>query len=211
MRMPQKTGWIVISIVTTLCLAGGPAGATSVAHQDLVDLIHLSEVILAGRVTSVTDGFQAGVPYTEVTVAVDETFRGQVGATYTFRQFGLLKPRDLGNGLTYVGISPDGWPRFEAGEDVLLFLYKAGSLTGLRTTVGLMQGAFREVDGNYENGIGNRGTFSRVKAGSGLLTPAESKLLATRQGPVPAETLLSVVRKAVHGQWVERGKLQHVR
>lgn len=211
MRMLQKTGWIVFSIVTALCLAGGPAGATSVAHQDLVDLIHLSEVILAGRVTSVTDGFQGGVPYTEVTVAVDETFRGRVGPTYTFRQFGLDKPRSLGNGRRYLGISPDGWPRFAAGEKVFLFLYKPGATTGFRTTVGLLQGKFHEHNGRLVNGVDNENLFRNLTVSENLLTPAEAKMLKSRRGPVSADAFVSFVRKAVRNRWIETKVLDHVK
>jgi hypothetical protein len=85
--------------------------------------------IIAGRVTAVTDGFDANnLPYTDITVAVSESLKGNASGYYTFRQIGLAAPRDMGNGRTYVGVSPDGFPRFSLGEDVVLFLFKKTSL-----------------------------------------------------------------------------------
>jgi len=179
-------------------------------RRNIVDLIEISELIVTGKVVSVTDGFENGVPYTEVTVDVTEPLKGNVPDTYTFRQFGLLEPRSLGNGLRYVGVSPDGWPKFQAGEDVLLFLYKPASRTGLRTTVGLLQGKFTMANRQYENAIRNRGLFDGVSVQPGLLNPAEEHMLNAKGGPVPAATLTGFVKKAVRGQWIEERKLQHV-
>jgi hypothetical protein len=181
-------------------------------HQTIVDLIGLSEQILVGRVSRVTDGFDdAGVPYTEVTLNVSETVKGTAGTTYTFRQFGLTAPRSLGNGRRYLGVSPDGWPRFAEGETVLLFLYKPGARTGLRTTVGLLQGKFLERDGRMVNGIENDGLFRDVRVKDSLLSPAEAKMLTRDGKPVPADALLSFVRKAVKGRWIETKELDHVK
>ena len=203
----------LLSLLLVSVLAGGisPAQATSLRHQNLVDLIGLSESILTGKVVTLTDGFQEGVPYTEVTVSVDEAIRGEPGHRYTFRQFGLMAPRDLGDGRTYVGVTPDGVPRFTVGDDVLLFLYKKGSLTGFRTTVGLDQGAFKKKGDLYENGFQNLDLMSGVRVKPSLLTPAELKLLKEKQGPIQADVLLGLVRKAVHERWVETGRLSHVR
>src|SRR5215204_6528585 len=77
----------------------------------IVDLIADSETIINGMVKEVTDGFDNGVPYTQVTVQVSETLRGQVGEEYTFRQFGLVKPRQLDNGKVYLATTPAGWSK----------------------------------------------------------------------------------------------------
>jgi hypothetical protein len=187
-----------------------PASATSMLHRNIVDLIEISELIVAGTVVNISDGFENGVPYTEVTVEVEESLKGNVPDTYSFRQFGLLEPRSVGNGLRYLGVSPDGWPRFEVGEEVLLFLYEPAKETGLRTTVGLFQGKFHKTNQQYENGIRNRGLFQSVSVRAGLLNPAEERMLEAKGGPVRAATLISFVRKAVRGRWVEERKLQHV-
>jgi hypothetical protein len=187
------------------------ARATTVKHQTIVELIDLADQILVGRVTSVTDGFEKGLPYTEVTLAVQEVVRGSAGSTYTFRQFGLSEPRTLEDGRRYLTMSPQGWPTYAAGDKVLLFLYKPAAKTGLRTTVGLLQGTFKSVRGQFVNGIENRDLFRDITAPEGELTPAEAKLLKRLRGPIPEETLVSFVRKAVGGRWTRNGKLDHVR
>jgi len=202
-----RTGLLSLLIA---CACISPAQATSVKQQNLVDLIGLSEIIVTGQVISVTDGFQQGVPYTEVTVSIDEAIRGALDHRYTFRQFGLIAPRSLGDGRTYVGVTPDGLPRFTVGDDVLLFLYKKGSLTGFRTTVGLDQGTFKKKGNLYENGFQNQGLMRGVSVKPSLLSSAEQKLLKAKKGPIQSEVLLGLVRKAVHERWVETGRLSHV-
>ena len=203
-----RTG--LLSLLLSVLLVA-PASATSMRSQNLADLIGLSELIVTGRVMSVTDGFQKGVPYTEITVSIDEAIRGAPGHRYTFRQFGLKAPRTLPDGRTYLVVTPQGLPRYEVGEDVLLFLYKKASLTGLQTTVGLDQGTFKKKGNLYENGFQNLGLMRGLAVNDGLLTPTEQKLMKKEKGPVQAEVLLDFVRKAVRERWVETGRLRHVR
>jgi hypothetical protein len=202
---------IAAFLICFLAFTALSVDATSMKHRNIVELISLSDLILVGQVTSVTDGIDGGVPYTEITIIVSESLRGDVGSVYTFRQFGLLAPRDMGNGRTYVGLSPDGWPRFATGENVMLFLYTKSDMTGLRTTVGLLQGKFTERRGRFVNGIDNRGLFRNVSVAQGVLDPAEEKLLEMRKGSVATDILVSFVRKAVQRRLVEDGKLEHVK
>ena len=211
MRYRLAPKLIAAFLICFLAFTAASVHATSMKHRNIVELISLSELILVGKVTSVTDGIEGGVPYTEITIIVSESVRGNIGSVYTFRQFGLLAPRDMGNGRTYVGLSPDGWPRFATGEKVMLFLYTKSDMTGLRTTVGLLQGKFTERRGRFVNGIDNQALFRNVSAAQGILNPAEEKLLKMREGSVAAETLVSFVRKAVQKRLVEDGKLEHVK
>lgn len=211
MRPTRKSALIGLVSICLLGASSAPALATSLLHRNMVELIELSELIMEGRVTEVLDGFQNGVPYTEVTVEIRESIRGQVGTTYTFRQFGLSESRDLGNGFTYVGTSPPGWPRYRAGDQVMLFLYKRGKQTGFRSTVGLLQGTFRKRNGEYVNGVGNEELFRNVIAPPNELTFDEQEMMKQRGGGIPAETFIEFVKKAVQNRWVENGKLQHVK
>jgi hypothetical protein len=72
----------------------------SVEKQNIVQLIANSQSIVAGTVNKVTDGIDAnGLPYTEITIQVGISPKGGIGqGAYTFRQFGLIKPRILPNG-----------------------------------------------------------------------------------------------------------------
>lgn len=203
--------------ILTLAAAGAllcsalPAFAASMLQRNMADLIQLSDQILVGQVLNVTDGIDAGVPYTEISLRVAEKIRGDVPEYYTFRQFGLLAPRDMGNGTVNLNVSPDGWPSFAVGEQVVLFLYREAAWTGLRTTVGLFQGKFTVADGQVSNVIDNHGLFQGVSVASSDLTDGEAKALDSSGEPVPAKDFLGLVRRAVAEQWIERGVMTNDR
>ncbi|UCE03755.1 MAG: hypothetical protein JSW67_06090 [Candidatus Latescibacterota bacterium] len=209
--VPVPIAAAAVALLSGLLLST-PARGASVLARTVVDLIQLSERIVVGTVLDVRDGFTDNqVPYTEITLRVDEALKGSASKTYSFRQFGLLEPRAMPDGRVNLMRSPEGWPRFRPDEVVVLFLYKAGAQTGLRTTVGLMQGKFNIDNGQVQNAISNRGLFDGVHADEGLLSSAESKLLAARSGPVDAEAFLSFVGNAVRNGWIERGRLRNAR
>jgi hypothetical protein len=213
MRLPRPVPFAAAAVALLAgLLSSTPARGASVLARSVVDLIELSEFIVVGTVTDVHDGFTENqVPYTEITLRVDEALKGSVSQTYSFRQFGLLEPRAIPDGRVNLMRSPEGWPRFRPDEVVVLFLYKAGAQTGFRTTVGLMQGKFNVENGQVQNTISNRGLFDGVHADESLLSSAESKLLAARSGPVDAEAFLSFVRNAVRNAWIERGRVRNAR
>jgi hypothetical protein len=176
-----------------------------VAKRNIGDLIAMGDVILHGNVTQLRDGFDdQGVPYTEVTVEVKEVTKGEAGGTYTFRQFGLIEPRDMGNGLTNLNVTPDGWPTYSEGEEVVLFLYKAAAWTGLRTTVGLFQGKFTVVDGMVTNIVDNEGLFKNLNIDRRTLSEKEREMVSMDHGRVPVELFTSFIRKAVDQRWFKR-------
>ena len=206
--MLQKTR-TALGLLASFLLAfpAARAEATSMLPQTIVDLIHHSESIVVGDVLRVTDGIDgAGVPYTEVSLEVQESLKGSVSGVYTFRQFGLLAPKEMPNGFVNLNVSPDGWPSFVAGEKVVVFLYQKAAWTGLQTTVGLFQGKFNVKDGRVTNALQNRGLFHKVVVDEGLLSPEEKKLVATR-GPADSGAFVSFVKKAVKGRWVELGRI----
>ena len=142
---------------------------------------------------------------------VSEALRGQVGEEYTFRQFGLKEPRRMGNGKVYLGVTPEGWAKYEVGEQTMLFLHKAASMTGLRTTAGLGQGKVVFKSGNAVSQAGNEGLFERVEVNANLLNDRDKRLLATKKGAVNAEGFKSFVERAVKENWIEGGKMRHVK
>ena len=198
-------------VTTNSTVAETTAEATLSGAPNIVDLIADSETIISGAVKEVTDGFENGIPYTQVTIEVKETLRGQVGEEYTFRQFGLTKPRSMGNGKVYVGTTPEGWSKYEVNEDAMFFLYQRASMTGLQTTTGLGQGKVMFKGGNAISQAGNEGLFENVEANANLLNDKDKRLLATKKGAVNAEGFQSFVRRAVNGRWVEGGKLRHAK
>lgn len=200
-----RTGLCVLALLA-IPLA---ASATSMRAQNIVDLVDLSDRIMVGRVIDLRDGFDAqGVPYTEVTISVAESIRGNNGTTYTFRQFGLIEPKTLADGRTSLAVSPDGWPRFRADEDVMVFMYKPASATGLQTTVGLLQGKFSIVDGKVVNGVDNLNVFHQVAVDDSRLDARDRKLMED-PGAMPADAFVGLVRRAVENRWTETGVMTH--
>ena len=194
-------------------LTGGSAQATVQAREsNLVDLVGKSELILRGTITGVTDGIdERGLPYTEVTLHVADAIRGQVGPEYTFRQFGLLKPRDAGNGLVNVMVTPAGWATYRKGEENILFLFKHAKWTGLQTTVGLGHGQFRVAMGGAVNQADNAGLFAHLTVDSNLLAETDRRVMNTGKGPVNAKAFVNLVRKVVDGRWIEQGSMRNDR
>jgi hypothetical protein len=173
----------------------------------VVDLLAHSQDIVVGKVDKVTDGFDAkGLPYTEVTLKVSDTIRGKTAATYTFRQFGLDKPRRLADGRVYVG-RPQGWPTWSKDEVAVVFMYSKAKRTGLQTTVGLGQGKLSLANGVVMNGYENVGLFSGVRVNRGLLDASEQAMFDTKHGPVNADSFRKFLHRAVDGNWVKNGSI----
>lgn len=192
-----------IVAIAGLALAAGDARAMTLRETNLVDLIRQSDSIVFGQVTDVTDGLlDNGLPYTEVTVSVSEKLRGEESGTITFRQFGLRTPRPTGDGRI-IPAAPEGMPRYEIGEEILLFMNPAAVMTGLRSPVGLGNGKFTFGPGIAENALGNRGIFENISVERGITNANDDRILGTTMGAVNDTDLKSLVRRAVSARWVE--------
>ena len=198
--------------VLSLAALSTPSHATSVQQMSVVDLLDHSQDIVAGRVDKVTDGFDAkGVPYTEVTLKVMDMIRGAKAETYTFRQYGLDKPRTMPDGRVYLGGHPSSWPTWRKDEVAILFLYPKAKFTGLQTTVGLGYGKVSVGSGVAMNAYDNTGLFSGVNVNRTLLDSAEKKMFDTRKGPVDEEALRKFLHRAVAGNWVKNGSIANAK
>jgi hypothetical protein len=208
MRM-MKSSCIGLVTLAWVALAGTRAMALSLVEKNVVDLLRESDTIAVGTIEKLSDGVDdRGIPYTEVTLKVSESIRGALPDTYTFRQFGLLKPRPTPDGTMVMMPAPEGFPRYASGERVLLFLYPQARRTGLRTTAGLIQGKFALGPGLAVNGTGNEGLFRNVRLDQGLAEESDKRMLATRSGAVNPDAFLRFLRRAVQGRWVETGRLK---
>jgi len=197
-----------IIAVAGFALAGGGAWALSLPPTNLVDLIRHSTTIIMGSVTTVTDGVnEIGIPYTEVTIAIDETLRGAESGTYTFRQFGLITPRLTADGTKKIPAAPPGIPRYNAGEQVLLFLGESASMTGLRSPVGLGYGKFVFGPGTAANDLANNGVFLNLSMDPAIESSNDARILSTSMGAVNDTDLKSLVRRAVELNYVETCQL----
>jgi len=199
-----QRGLRLLGSIALLALSLNVAHAMNMEKQNLVNLLSHADSILVGTVTDKTDGFYEGLPYTEITVSVGQNIKGDFGKSYTFRQFGLIKPRSMGNGRVNLMVTPEGWPTYAKGEQVMLFLNKPASQTGFQTTAGLTQGKFTIRDGKIANNIDNDSLFAGVKINR-QLTSTQQDLVNQPGGAYEAEAFLSLVKTAVEENWIENG------
>jgi len=209
MQLFQPSRLAVLCLLLFLALVT-PAQAAQLIQQNLTQLISRSETIISGKVTKVADGFTSnGIPFTEVTIALSGAAKGidSTHTTYTFRQFGLLAPRTLDDGTRYLGLSPEGFARWEEGEVVIAFLHGPAAKTGLQSTAGLAQGKFALRAGKYVNQFENRGLFDGVQVDVPDLTDAQHNIL-THGGPADAAAFMELIRRAVSEKWIEQGEMR---
>lgn len=199
---------ILAVLFAVMATGSGAALAKSIEKQNLLELMSHSDAILVGTVTDKTDGFQKGLPYTEVTVAVGQSIKGNHGKKYTFRQFGLIEPKAMGDGRVNLMVTPAGWPTYTKGENVMLFLHAPASETGFQTTAGLDQGKFSIRSGRIANSLGNGSLFERVSFAD-QLTPSQRDLVNQPGGAYAAEEFISLVRTIVKEEWIENGVMTH--
>jgi len=198
----------ILLALSVLALAGQEARALTEVSSSLVDLLRNSTSILKGTVTGVTDGVdEMGLPYTEITVEISRTLRGQEQGSYSFRQFGLLEPRLSEDGTRKMLAAPSGFPKYAEGDEVFLFLSRPASLTGLRSTVGLGAGRFSFGPGRIENDLANQGLFQDVSIDPGLSTTNDVRMMETEIGAVNPSTFESFVERAITERWVENCRL----
>ncbi len=194
----------------SLTLAAPVVQAAKLKPQNLTQLIQASESIVAGSVTQVSDGFtDKGVPYTEVTIKVGSDAKGKhkKGTDYTFRQFGLLKPRTMANGHKMLAVSPEGFPNWHEGEYVVAFMHEKAKTTGLQTTAGMAQGKFNLVNGKVSTQFNNVGLFEGVQLKRAQLS-AEQQEMLTQGGAVDANDFMDLIQKAIAQGSVSNGEIK---
>ncbi|HEX4824182.1 MAG TPA: hypothetical protein VFV19_07695 [Candidatus Polarisedimenticolaceae bacterium] len=200
------------AVVLAAVLAAGIGGAramTLTGHDNnIVELLQQSQDIVVGKVANVTDGLdEKGIPYTEITLQVTESIRGTLGDEYKFRQFGLLKPRPVGDGKRTMMPAPPGFPKYAVGEDVVLMLRPSAKWTGFRMPAGVTVGKFKLGPGRVANDTNNEGLFRGVQLDNGLVNENEKQMMKAG-GPANPDTFLSFLRKAVREHWVENGRMR---
>ena len=201
-------GMMFLVSVAMMALGMNIAYAKNMKKQNLVELMTHTDSILVGTVSKKTDGFFQGLPYTEITLDVGQTLKGERNSSYTFRQFGLIEPKSMGDGRVNLMVTPAGWPTYVKGEQVMLFLHKPASKTGFQTTAGLTQGKFTIKGKKIANDIGNDSLFAGVKI-TGQMTGAQQDLVNQPAGAYAADAFLSLVKTAVEENWIENGVMTH--
>jgi len=201
-------GIVLLATVVIMALGLNVAYAKNMKKQNLVDLMTHSDSILMGTVSKKTDGIQQGLPYTEITLDVGQNIKGNNGSTYTFRQFGLIAPKSMGDGRVNLMVTPAGWPTYTEGEQVMLFLHKPASETGFQTTAGLTQGKFTINGNRIANDTNNDSLFANVKI-NGKLNSSQKDLVKQAGGSYRTEDFSTLVKTAVEENWIENGVMTH--
>lgn len=205
---PLRGVMLLVSMAIVALGMVSVAHAKNVKKQNIVELVSHTDSILVGTVSNKTDGFHKGLPYTEITLDVGQSIKGDHGSSYTFRQFGLIEPRSMGDGRVNLMVTPAGWPTYVKGEQVMLFLHKPASETGFQTTAGLTQGKFTIKGSQIANGNGNDALFAGVKINA-KMTATQQDLVKQPGGAYAAEAFLSLVKTAVQENWIENGVMTH--
>ena len=194
----------LLASLLVIAVSMNVANAKNIKKQNLLELLTHTDSILVGTVENKTDGFQNGLPYTEITVTVSKSVKGDHGSTYTFRQFGLIAPKSMGDGRVNLMVTPAGWPTYVKGERVMLFLHKAASETGFQTTAGLTQGKFTVRGDQIANGTENDALFARMKI-QAPLNPDHQDLVNQPGGSYKAEAFFSLIKTAIEEDWIANG------
>jgi hypothetical protein len=162
-----------------------------------VNLTYLSQradIIVQGSVTDVRYENHpefANIPTIKVTLKVEDMLRGPSGRTYTFRE-------------ALIGVKAGSTKRgYKVGQRLMLFL-PSPSKYGFSSPVGIEQGRFHITrlpatgEETIANEIGNAGLFKDVESTAFLagirLSEKQTRLAATRQGPVPLAEFSALVK-----------------
>lgn len=184
----------------------GQAVAPGIPRHNLAELIAESQRILLARVESVTDSLiDDGVPYTEITLSVTESFKGPATRQYQFRQFGKRRVAGSKAHEQFPEMSMQGFPQWSEGETVLVFLPRPARMSGMQTTIGLTQGKLVESKGRFASRSGIEGIFENLVVEAGDLTSDQIDMLKGEQQTVDATALLDLLRRAIDENWIERG------
>lgn len=179
--------WVVMGLLAS---AGG-ASATVVLPGDFADMVGESQLIVYGRVTEVRAQVTGPGQAIEsiVTMAVMQTFKGEVGTAVVFRvpngQIGRYRRVTVGA------------PEFSRGDDVIVFL--KGRAPVVPMPYGLNQGVYR---------------VQRLAGGRRLVTRAPVLARTGEAEPVvrgdPARRPIAIDAFAAHIRAIEQGPVPDV-
>jgi hypothetical protein len=175
-----------------VCVCVSPVEATRVRPVNLEEMTQRADRIFSGQCVDVrvVEDAELGSQVTEVTFEVDQAVKGPVGETVTIKLHG--GPAG-GSGDDVVG-----QPRFEPGEEVILFLYGESS-SGFTAPVGLGQGKFTVVEDKQGrrlalNEFGNKALFRKLSEDARQrLTPTDVESSVEDSRALSPEELLRFV------------------
>jgi len=171
--------WFILMVA--LCLASVPAAASTFVHMPQHELVANTDALVQGKVIDLRSSWNESgqIIITEAVVAVEETLLGQsVPATVTVRT--------AGGQVGDFRVEAHGFPQFELGERVLLFLEDGENAT--MRVVGYQQGHYRVV----ERLDGVTLAVPQIEDGARFFTPSGQLAPAARS--IEINTFKNIVR-----------------
>lgn len=180
---------LVVAVLAAVLLSASATASTFVAY-DSRGMVDNSQRIVQGRVIGLESFWNEDgrLIVTEATIRVSETL---VGSSTS-----LLTVRVPGGKVGDVRVEASGFPTFQRGQEVILFL--ANSEQGdFQRIVGHQQGHFEVV----ERLDGVRLAVPQIDAGARLMMPSGARL------PEPRSTELSEFKNRVRGLAERAGRI----
>ena len=162
-----------------------PAAATSVLPISLQRMTAVADLIFHGRVIAdeVRRDAASGRVVTLTTFAVIEIIKGETGETHTIKQIGGQLPGSQVRQVIH------GVPRFNTGQEYVVFMPKASSL-GFSSPIGLSQGKFDVDRVNGQAVIRSRRAAAAVsKEPAQQTSPETPAAFVWEPGEKPADTV----------------------
>lgn len=173
------------TLFSTLLLLGAlsiPALGTTVPRMDLPALVKTSDRIVQGKVENVETRIDRDnrQPFTWVRIRVDDPMKGDRRSTIFIKYLGGIVQTPRGPAV----VSVAGMPKFEVGENVILFL-KSSRDGETHAVNGLGQGKFVVLD---ETAISNVSGADIIDSKTGKAVPAFTE-------SAPVEVLKAKIRE----------------
>jgi hypothetical protein len=170
----------ILQVGLVIVLMAAPATASTFVAMDQAELVAASDAVIQGEVLEVYSFWNHGgnAVVTEARILVEEVVAGQAPSEVVVRTFG-------GRVGDYT-LEAHGFPTFQEGQRVVLFVHRAPDAT-LQVT-GYRLGEYRVARGDH----GQLVAYPTLEAGVRLVH-ADGKP-APRPEAVPLETLKSQIR-----------------
>jgi len=175
-----------IAIMAGLLLAGSAARATTLLRMSVEEMARASQEIVRARCTGTATRWDAGEIWTFAAFEVEETWRGPAAAQVTVRLLGG-RAGDLTSRVS-------GVPRFQPGEEVVLFLERTPR--GDFSVVSWEQGTFR-VRRDRRGGAGALERVTQDTAAFSTFDPGTRRFEASGIRNMPVEDLRARVDAAL--------------
>lgn len=139
-----RRAWVALGVICLAWLAAGPVAGSTFIAMDHGELMVHSDSVIQGRVLSVQSSWDATgrVIISEAEIQVSETLAGQFPG-------GIIVVQTFGGQVGDYHVEAIGFPRFEEGDEVVLFVNRREALDGAIRVTGHQLGQYRifEQDG----------------------------------------------------------------